>query len=97
MMEYIPFLRWYFHRLTDMLLTTPSFLQQAKLHSQPIFQLQVLKNQLCTSLRLFLDSQRDTLRNIKGELIKCPFIGCKFENIHQEEIDHHYRLTHDTS
>lgn len=28
------------------------------------------------------------------EFIKCSFQGCKFENIHQDTIDQHFRLTH---
>lgn len=28
------------------------------------------------------------------QFLKCSFPGCKFENIHQDTIDHHYRLTH---
>lgn len=32
--------------------------------------------------------------SIFQERSKCPHSGCKFENIHQEEIDHHFRFTH---
>lgn len=32
----------------------------------------------------------------KRPILKCPFKGCKFQNAHQEEIDHHFRLTHKT-
>lgn len=35
--------------------------------------------------------------SILPEFIKCPFEGCKFKNIYQEEVDHHYRLTHPSS
>lgn len=27
-------------------------------------------------------------------ILNCPFQGCNFKNIHQEDIDHHFRLTH---
>lgn len=28
------------------------------------------------------------------EILKCPFKSCPFENINQETVDHHFRLTH---
>jgi DNA replicative helicase MCM subunit Mcm2 (Cdc46/Mcm family) len=47
-----------------------------------------------TEIKNAASDTSDTSDSNGKKVLQCPFQGCKFKNIHQDEIDHHFRLTH---
>jgi hypothetical protein len=63
-------------------------------HLSNFFSPHPLTTRLTKNHKNLLDDESDY---IIPEFIRCPFRGCKFENISQDEIEHHFTYTHEAT